>query len=63
MPGLFVKPTRKGISDGALVVAVVGGIISILLSLAVLVAGTSTHSNKDGEGSHLFLKELAFVSV
>lgn len=62
MFGILARLDRKAISDVIPAVAIVGGIVSVLFSTVILIAGTSAHQNRDGQGSNLFLRDLAFVS-
>jgi len=56
----ITKPTRKGIADALLILAVIGSVISTILVFIVFIAGTTIIR---GDPDHLLWKPLALVSV
>ncbi|CAM1504411.1 Fc.00g020020.m01.CDS01 [Cosmosporella sp. VM-42] len=56
------KPSRQGSANGLSVIAVLGGVVSIILAIVLLISGTtSVHRSGDG-GDEVLLKDLALVS-
>ncbi|KAF4975655.1 hypothetical protein FZEAL_7590 [Fusarium zealandicum] len=56
------KPSRKGVSDGLLALAVIGGVISLILAFIVFIAGTTVIQGRGDQPDHLFWEPLALVS-
>jgi hypothetical protein len=56
----LTKPTRKGIADALLILAVIGSVVSVILVFIVFIAGTTIIR---GDPDHLLWKPLALVSV
>ncbi|KAH7273470.1 hypothetical protein B0J15DRAFT_588798 [Fusarium solani] len=58
----LARPTRKGISDGLLILAMIGGVISVILAFIVFIAGTTIIPGSGDNPDHLFWKPLALVT-
>ncbi|KAJ3518881.1 hypothetical protein NM208_g14347 [Fusarium decemcellulare] len=58
----LAKPTRKGISDGLLILALIGGVISLILAFLVFVAGTTIIHGSGDDADYLLWKPLALVT-
>ncbi|KAM5355312.1 hypothetical protein ACJ41O_001958 [Fusarium nematophilum] len=61
MLGFLTRPTRKCINDVLLIVALIGGVISMILAFLVWIAGTTIIPGKGDQPDHLFWKSLALV--
>lgn len=59
----LARPTRKGVSDGLLILAMIGGVISVILAFIVFIAGTTIIPGSGDNPDHLFWKPLALVTV
>lgn len=56
----ITKPTRKGVADALLILALIGSVISVILVFIVFIAGTTIIR---GDPDHLLWRPLALVSV